>query len=431
MHEIVRPRGQRTRPLIAFFDYHDVFEDFYPHYGVTQREFATNWSNSGNHAFLSVIQQHIGDVVWNEFSLAPELDFRVHRRVGCQVQFLRSSALHRLLWNAFYNSKNSWRWKRYYRGYDTVASYCSLLSLSFWRALRRQRPDCFFVQDYATGRFDVLCALAKFLGIPLIAYHAGSAPERYVGKAAKHWSLRHAELITSSRQESQMLETRYGVAAENLHLVLTPIDVHRFCPQPRDGACQQAGLSPSRRYILFVGRLHDQVKRVSAIIRSFSQLQHQHRDVDLLLAGDGPDFQALQDLCGSLAPGRVRMLGWIKTAEDRAMFYNAAEFLVLPSRSEGFPTVVGESLACGTPVLASEVGGVGELVIENRSGWLLKPGDDEQLTRKMAMLLSSGDMIASARAEARQIAVHRVAPESVASDLAACFRSVVAPYESQ
>ena len=54
------------RPRIAFFGYHDVFEDFYPHYGVTQQAFATSWAGSGNHAFVSVLQREVGDVVWYE-----------------------------------------------------------------------------------------------------------------------------------------------------------------------------------------------------------------------------------------------------------------------------------------------------------------------------------------------------------------------------
>lgn len=425
----IRPRSERTRPLIAFFDYHDVFEDFYPHYGVTQREFATTWANSGNHAFLTLIQQHIGDVVWYTFSLAPELDRVVHQGVGCQVRFLRSSAVHRWLWNRFYNSKHSWRWTRYYRGYATLASYSSLLSMSLLRALRQDHPDCFFVQDYATGRFDVLCGLAKLLGIPLIAYHAGSAPERYVGKVAKHWSLPRAQIITSSRRESQMLESRYGVSAENLHLVLTPIDVVRFCPQERAEACRQADLSPQRCYLLFVGRLDDRVKRVSAVIKAFAKIQHAHPQVDLLIAGDGSDFGKLRALAESLAPGRVRMLGWVSTADDRARLYNASEFLVLPSRSEGFPTVVGESLACGTPVLATDVGGVSELVVEGRSGWLLRPGDDDQLTERMNTLLSSPSLIHSARAEVRDLALQKISPNRVAAQLAGCFRAVIDPDE--
>ena len=72
------------RPLIAFFDYPDVFEDFYPHYGVDQRSFATRWAGTGNHAFLSLLQREVGDVVWYAFSLTPELDEARHEVVGCR-----------------------------------------------------------------------------------------------------------------------------------------------------------------------------------------------------------------------------------------------------------------------------------------------------------------------------------------------------------
>src|SRR5256885_1634320 len=61
------------RPRIAFFDYPDVFEDFYPHLGVDQRGFATTWARTGNHAFLTLLQREVGDVTWYAFSLRPEL----------------------------------------------------------------------------------------------------------------------------------------------------------------------------------------------------------------------------------------------------------------------------------------------------------------------------------------------------------------------
>jgi glycosyltransferase involved in cell wall biosynthesis len=276
----------------------------------------------------------------------------------------------------------------------------------------------------------MLCALAKLRRVPLISYHTGSVPEHYVGKAVKRWSLHQAEIITSSQRESQRLLRDYGVSKERLHVVLTPIDVGRFCTEARDEACRNATLPVDRRYLLFLGRLDDPVKRVSAIIRTFAQIQHEHADVDLLIAGDGPDRQTLQELADSVASDRIRMLGWVGGVEQRVRLYNAAEFLLLPSIKEGFPTVVGESLACGTPVLASDVGGVSELVIENKTGWLLIPGDDKQLTEKTASLLADRNAVESARANARQFALQKISPEAVAAGLAPCFQAVTRRYES-
>ncbi len=61
-----------NRKKIAFFDYPDVFEDFYPHYGVDQNIFATIWHNTGNHAWLKIIQEEIGNITWYVLTLNPE-----------------------------------------------------------------------------------------------------------------------------------------------------------------------------------------------------------------------------------------------------------------------------------------------------------------------------------------------------------------------
>src|SRR5881397_3561392 len=109
----------RDRPLIAFFDCPDVFEDFYPHCGVDQQSSATRWAATANHAFLSLLQREVGDVVWYAFSLAPRLREARHEVVGCRVRMLPSSWLHRCLWRAFYLPRPAWRWRGAYPAYAT------------------------------------------------------------------------------------------------------------------------------------------------------------------------------------------------------------------------------------------------------------------------------------------------------------------------
>jgi len=415
-------RLRRERPLIAFFDHCDVFEDFYPHYGIDQRNFATRWAGTGNHAFVSLLQREIGDVIWYAFSLAPQLSEAQHELVRCRIKILPSSWLHRRLWRLFYLPAAAWRWRRAYPPYATVASYVSLASRSFLATIRRDRPDFFFVQDYSSGRFDVLLAVARALGARLIAYHSGSRPDRYLGRAAKRWTIPRADrLVVSSQDEKKMLIERFRVAPARISVILTPIDTSAFRPFGRAMATRLAGLDPDRRYVLFVGRLDDSVKRVSALIRSFAGLAPVHPDVDLLVAGEGPDGQGLRRLAAELAPGRVRFLGWITGAETLAALYNSAECLVLPSRSEGFPTVVGEAMACGTPVLASSVGGVGELVVDGWTGWLFPPGDDAALGDRLSFALTYPDVTARMRPAARRIAEARVSPAAVAVELRRCF----------
>ncbi len=413
---------RRNRPTIAFFDYPDVFEDFYPKYGVDQHSFATSWAASGNHAFLSVLQNEIGDVTWYAFSLKPQLEEATHEVVGCKVKFFRSSFLHRCLWNLFYLPRPAWRWRRFYRVYATMASYVALLSGPFLKTLLSDRPDCIFVQDYASGRYDVLVLMARWLKIPLFAYHAGSRPAGYVGRWAKHWTIPRAKmLVVSSKAEAEMLSTRYHVPRERLKVVLTPIDTEIFKPLERTEACMELALSPDRRYLLFVGRLDDPVKRISAIVESFSRTLRKHKDVDLLIGGSGPDEKALEQLAADLAPDHVRFLGWIDSAREKALLYNSAECLLLPSIKEGFPTVVGEAMACGTPILASDLEGIAELVEPGKTGWLVQPGNDEELAAALEFVVDNEATVRSMRALARTTAVNHLSPQAVARQLRSCF----------
>jgi glycosyltransferase involved in cell wall biosynthesis len=410
------------RPVIGFFDYVDVFEDFYPHYGVDQTSFATDWAATGNHAWVSLLQRHVGEVVWYETSLEPHVPTSRHAVTGALIKFLPSSCLHRWIWKAFYVPRNAWRWRGAYRPFATVASYLAILSIPLCRTLWRDRPDFLFVQSYSSGRFDVLLLIARLLRVPLIVYHAGGQPENYLGsRIRKHTLPRADRIVVSSRQEADMLLHRYGVAPEKLRLILTPLDTEVFKPCERISACRASQLDPGRKYLLFVGRLEDGVKRVSAILRSFVSIAAKYDAVDLVIAGDGQDNDKLRKLADELAPGRIRFVGWVSETLRKVMLYNCAECLIMASRREGFPTVVAEAMACGTPVLASDVGGISELVIDGETGWLFPPGDDQALQSRMSFVLEHPAMLVSMRARARQTAVERVSPEKVACALQECF----------
>src|SRR5262249_18344449 len=148
-----------------------------------------------------------------------------------------------------------------------------------------------------------------------------------------------------------------------------------------------------------------------------------HPDVDLLLAGGGLDEERLKQLAEESAPRRIFFLGWVSNRARKARLYNLAECLILPSRSEGFPAVVGEAMACGAPVLATDVGGIGELVVEGQTGWLCPPEDDAALLRKLQAILEPQRDPASMRRMARKIADEKVSPHAVASNLSKCFPS--------
>ena len=370
------------------------------------------------------MQREVGEVVWYTLSLNPAISEARHHITGVRVRILKSSYLHRQLWRLFYLPRCAWRWRRFYHLYGTVASYAALASAGLLRAVRNDRPSVIFAQSYASGRFDMLLLLARTLGIPLVAWHAGGDPQLYLGGRIRRRTLRHADrFIASGRRERELLIRDFDVPAERVTVILTPIDIEQFKPIDRRVACGRAGLDPNRTYVLYVGRLSRE-KSVDTLIRAFGKALEADPQTDLLLVGDGPEKERLRLLADNTAPQRIRFLGWVSSRDELVPLYNAAACLVVCSLTEGFPTVVGEAMACGTPVIASHVGAVEELVLNGHTGWTIPPGDEGALCARLVHVAGHGDELIAMRLNARTLAEARLAPAVIAAQLRACFAGV-------
>lgn len=414
------------RPRIAFFDYPDVFEDFYTHYGVSQEAFAKSWHNTANHARMKIVQEEIGDVTWYVLSLKPTFKEDVrHNYVGCKVKILPSSWLHRQLWKLFYSKIKSWKFRtRWYHTYATFASYFAILSWPLFKALRNDKPDVIFSQDYCSGRFDSLHLLAWWRKIPLVAVHSGSTG-KYLGTLLKRITIPKTDWIfTSGKREEDFLEKKYKLDPRRMSTVRSPINISIYKPLCRKTACLASGLNSEKRYFLFIGRLDDSVKRVSSIISAFQKVALHFTDIDLLIVGSGKDEVRLKEQATKRVPNRVHFYGWISNDEEKVRLLNIAECLVLASKREGFPTVVGEALACGLPVVSSDVGAISDLVIENKTGWLFPPQDNEGLFNHLQFIAENPEIIKSMRATIRDFATEHVSTQALAGSLKRGFSSL-------
>ena len=413
------------RPKIAFFDYPDVFEDFYPHYGVDQRAFATVWHNTGTHAWIKIIQEEVGDVTWYVLSINPAIKEAKHEYTRCKVKFLRSSWFHRKCWKIFYQSSNSWRLRRYYRLYASIASYLSILSFPLIQELHKNKPDVIFVQEYCNGKFDLLVMYAKILQIPLVTYHAGSTAEKYLGKFWKKITIPAADYIfPSGSKELERLKKTYPKLTGRLSIIRPPVDTSVYRIIPSRVACQVAGLDPARRYFIYLGRLDDSVKRISTIIHVFTQIAHRYPDIDLLLVGAGKDEEQLKQKAQSLIPGRAQFIGWLSDDEQKAHFLNAADCLVMASKREGFPAIISEAFACGLWVVSSDVGTIADLVIEAETGSLFLPEDEAGMLRCLLWVAANPDKVKSKQAIIRRYAVEQLSFKAIAKTLKQGFSSI-------
>ncbi len=163
------------------------------------------------------------------------------------------------------------------------------------------------------------------------------------------------------------------LGAEPAHVRVVPngVEVEKFTGRDRDAARKALGLRPEERLILSVGRLAE-VKGFDLLLRAFAELSRAaDAPMRCVILGEGPSRRSLSAIAGALGvAGSVDMPGWVEPSK-LPDWYAAADAFVLLSVSEGCPNVVVESLASGTPVVATAVGGIPEMVRDGVNGFLV------------------------------------------------------------
>jgi glycosyltransferase involved in cell wall biosynthesis len=184
-----------------------------------------------------------------------------------------------------------------------------------------------------------------------------------VKKAVEQIVYRTASLfITDSSAFRTLLILEYGVPPGKVHAILPGVDTCRFQPANRLASRDLLGWPQKRRIIFCVRRLVERMG-LEALVTAFGSIAAKHSDVCLFIGGQGPLRGTLESQISSLGLGdRVRLLGFLPDPLLPAA-YQAADFTVVPSTSlEGFGLTTLESLACGTPVLVTPVGGLPEVI---------------------------------------------------------------------
>jgi glycosyltransferase involved in cell wall biosynthesis len=256
------------------------------------------------------------------------------------------------------------------RRYDLLEGYRLLRAL-----IGRYRPDVVWATGY---KADIISA---WLGdVPTIAtlrgWTAEDAKVRFFEWLDRR-SLRQHDAVTVVSSVLRDEAIRAGVAPDRVFRVPNAIDLVQLPPaRSRDDLCREIGIDPRRPILGAVGRLGPE-KGHRVLLDAFHELRSRIPDAQLVLVGDGPEEPSLRRQAEALKlSGSMTFMGLRK---DGQQIIGALDVMALPSFSEGMPNVVLEAFAYGTPVVATAVGGVPDLVSDARSGWLVPAGDPERL----------------------------------------------------
>jgi D-inositol-3-phosphate glycosyltransferase len=208
------------------------------------------------------------------------------------------------------------------------------------------------------------------------------------------------KIIAATQAELAQLIWLYK-ADENKITVIPPgVDLRRFYPIPADEAKEYIGVPPCGRMLLFVGRI-EPLKGLSILLEAICIMQQDEvmkkTPFCLAVIGGGPEENALIDDNAEMARIKeltetfglsdlVTFLGK-KSQDSLPYYYSAAEAVVVPSHYESFGMVALEAMACGTPVVASQVGGLAFLVQDGVTGYTVPADEPDELARRLTVLL--------------------------------------------
>jgi glycosyltransferase involved in cell wall biosynthesis len=267
-------------------------------------------------------------------------------------------------------------------------SYAAQLERELTAISKSFVPDAIF----ATWAYpDVYAAVrvgAK-RGLPVVGKVIGSdvnlLPQLGMRREVQ-FALRHADRVVGICEDLCSKAIALGATPERCVVVKNGLDLHHFPMRARNQCRAELAIPLDVELMLYVGNLRH-VKGPDILMTAFARVAHERPAARLAMVGDGPLLAALTAQAQALGVGdRVHFLGR-RPHTEVGIWMNAADLLVLPSRSEGLPNVVTESLACGTPVVATRVGGVPEAFQAGVAGVLVEPEDSAAFANAIVALL--------------------------------------------
>ena len=283
-----------------------------------------------------------------------------------------------------------------------LAVYCYLphfaCNLESFRKHNDLQYDLVFSHYWLSGWVGE--SLQRWWNIPHVTmFHTLGAVKNAVGtgedepelriETEKHLARNCHHTIATTEKEKEDLILHYGASPERISVIPCGVNLELFQPVDKQMAKRQLGFGDDK-IILFVGRI-EPLKGIDQLLRAMTYLQSSQGLRLLIIGGDEHsqyEVERLQKLSRELhIEGSVTFLGLIKHKE-LPHFYSAADVCVIPSYYESFGLVALESIACGTPVVATNVGDLKSIIRQGETGYVVMDNAPHHLAEKIALLLS-------------------------------------------
>lgn len=202
-------------------------------------------------------------------------------------------------------------------------------------------------------------------------------------------------ILVLTEVERQDIVNLYQINADKIQVISGGVDTDTFYPIPKDEAKDSLGfLNPDKKTILYVGRI-EPIKGLDVLFDAFTMLT-ESQEVQLVIVGGSlsgdPKLNELRDLAENLDISQDVFFTGSLDQSVLKNYYSAADVFVLPSHYESFGLVALEAMACGTPVIASRVGGISSFVQDGADGYLVPWRCAEPFSDRIEILLKNDSL---------------------------------------
>jgi len=211
-------------------------------------------------------------------------------------------------------------------------------------------------------------------------------------KRAERMSFRLAHRVIANCLVVENQLIKEGVSPARIIQHYNGLDLVRMKVEPRlkrEDALGEFGLPPDRRIVSIVANLHNPVKDHPMFLRAAARVHAAVSDAAFVIAGEGDLMPELRELASQL--GIANDVFFIGRCENVGKLLFASHIGVLSSKAEGFANAILEYMAAGLPVVATDVGGVREAIIEGESGFIVASGDDERMANRIIEIFNDAE----------------------------------------
>jgi N-acetyl-alpha-D-glucosaminyl L-malate synthase BshA len=201
------------------------------------------------------------------------------------------------------------------------------------------------------------------------------------------YSINHSDGVTAVSQTLKDDTYKHFKINKEIEVIPNFIDLNRFKKHKKDHF--KKAICPNDEKLIVHTSNFRKVKRVDDAVRVFSKIREQI-PAKLLLVGDGPERASVEQLCRELGYyDEIRFLGKLEAVEE---VLSVSDLFLMPSESESFGLAALEAMACQVPVVASNAGGIGELIIHGVSGFMSNVGDIDDMSKNALYILKDDQL---------------------------------------